>query len=259
MKQMYPLLQSLKSEWEAAGDSPSKEPLYHQLYLLLKSTIINGSAEYGKQMPTELQLSDAFGVSRITVKRAMDDLAAEKLIARRRGKGSHVTYQYVHEPVKAPLVGMLENLVEMSKHSRVTVLTIENLVPPAMVRAELNLAEDEKAVKVIRVRSNENAQAYAHYLSWTIPQARGLTKKNMENKPRLDILKESDIKIIKVEQTLAAQNADSLIASQLQVNVNTALLSLERRSFDASGKLVDILYGLYNPKLFTYKMVLSVD
>ncbi|PKI01282.1 GntR family transcriptional regulator [Glaciecola sp. 33A] len=259
MKEMYPLLASLKSEWEVVSDSSSKEPLYHQLYLLLKNTIINGSARYGEQMPTELQLSDAFAVSRITVKRAMDDLAAEKLIARRRGKGSHVTYQYVHEPVKAPLVGMLENLAEMGKHSKVVVLAIEKLVPPAAVREELNLGKDEKAVKVIRVRSNENGQPYAYYVSWTLPQAKGLTKKNIEKKTRLDILKENGIKIVKVEQTLAAENANSLVASQLQVNINTALLSLKRQSFDSSGELVDILYGLYNPKLFTYKMVLGAD
>ncbi len=259
MKEMYPLLASLKSEWEVVSDSSSKEPLYHQLYLLLKNTIINGSARYGEQMPTELQLSEAFAVSRITVKRAMDDLAAEKLIARRRGKGSHVTYQYVHEPVKAPLVGMLENLAEMGKHSKVVVLAIEKLVPPAAVREELNLGKDEKAVKVIRVRSNENGQPYAYYVSWTLPQAKGLTKKNIEKKTRLSIFKENGIKIVKVEQTLAAHNANSMVASQLLVNINTALLSLERKSFDADGNLVDILYGLYNPKLFTYKMVLGAD
>jgi GntR family transcriptional regulator len=259
MKNMYLLLESLKSEWKVTVDSSSKEPLYHQLYLLLKNSITNGSAEYGKQMPTELQLSEAFELSRITVKRAMDDLAAEKLIARRRGKGSHVTYQYIPEPVKAPLVGMLENLAEMSKHSRIRVLSIETLVPPAAVRAELNIGSDEKAVKVTRVRSNENERPYAFYVSWTLPQVKGFTKKNIEKKTRLAILKENGIKIAKVEQTLAAENADPLVAAQLEINVNSALLSLKRHSFDFEGKMVDILYGLYNPKLFTYKMVLDAE
>jgi GntR family transcriptional regulator len=224
MKNMHLLLESLKSEWKVTVDSSSKEPLYYQLYLLLKNSITNGSAEYGKQMPTELQLSEAFELSRITVKRAMDDLAAEKLIARRRGKGSH-----------------------------------ETLVPPAAVRAELNIGSDEKAVKVTRVRSNENERPYAFYVSWTLPQVKGFTKKNIEKKTRLAILKENGIKIAKVEQTLAAENADPLVAAQLEINVNSALLSLKRHSFDFEGKMVDILYGLYNPKLFTYKMVLDAE
>ncbi|MFT2092749.1 GntR family transcriptional regulator [Paraglaciecola sp. 2405UD69-4] len=256
---MDSLLTSLKSEWEAAVDSSSKEPLYHQLYVLLKNSITNGSAEYGRQMPTELQLSEAFDVSRITVKRAMDDLAAENLIARRRGKGSHVTYQYVHEPVKAPLVGMLENLAEMSKHSHIRVLSIETLRPPASVREQLNIEPEEKAVKVTRVRSNENDQPYAFYVSWTLPQGKGFTKANIEKKTRLSILKENGVKIGKVEQTLAAENADPIVAAQLNVSANTALLSLQRQSFDLDGKLVDILFGLYNPKLFTYKMILGAE
>lgn len=259
MKNMDPLLQSLKSEWEAAVDSSSKEPLYHQLYILLKNSITNGSAAHGKQMPTELQLSEAFDISRITVKRAMDDLAAENLIARRRGKGSHVTYQYVPEPVKAPLVGMLQNLAEMSKHSRIKVLAIETLSPPAAVREELGINENEEVVKVTRVRSNENDQPYAFYVSWTLPQLKGFTKKNIEKKTRLGILKENGVKIAKVEQTLAAENADPMVAAQLNVTANTALLSLKRLSFDSKGKLVDILFGLYNPKLFTYKMTLDAE
>lgn len=256
---MSELLERLKSEWDVGVDSNSKEPLYHQLYVLLKNNIVNGSIEFGKQMPTEQQLSETFDISRITVKRAMDDLAAQDLIARHRGKGSHVTYHYTPEPVKAPLVGMLENLAEMSKHSHVQVLSIQSLNPPADIRAQLDLSEEQQAVKVIRVRSDEDKNPYAFYVSWTLPQAKGFTQANIEKKTRLSILKENGVKIAKVEQTLAAENADANVAARLNVAPNTALLSLTRHSFDAEGKLIDILQGLYNPKLFTYKMVLGVE
>lgn len=253
-----PVIDVLKAEWEAGKDVPSKEPLYHQLYLLLRSCITNGTAEFGSQMPTEQQLSLAFNVSRITVKRAMDDLAAENFIDRHRGKGSHVIYHYEPKPVQAPLVGMLENLVTMSQHSSVEVISIENLIPPAVIREELNLDSKSKAVKVVRVRSNENGTPYAFYVSWTLPLQGGFTKQNIETKTRLSILQENGVKIANVEQTLAAENAEAGVAAQLEVPVNTALLSLTRHSFDDQGVLIDILQGLYNPKLFTYKMVLGL-
>lgn len=253
------ILELLKSEWAVGEDSLSKEPLYHQLYVVLKNSIINGSIGFGAQLPTEQQLSKAFSISRITVKRAMDDLAAESLIARRRGKGSHVTYQYVPSPVKSPLVGMLQNLEEMSKHSSVRVISIEEVIPPAAIREELNLPPTGQAVKVTRVRNNEDGSPYAFYVSWTLPQKKGFTKSNIETKTRLSILKENGIKIGKIEQTLAAENADTIVAAQLGVSMNTALLSLRRQTFDIEGRVIDILYGLYNPKLFTYKMVLGVD
>lgn len=253
------LLESLKSEWLMGVESESKEPLYHRLYRLLRKSITNGTVAFGAQMPTEQQLSEAFDVSRITVKRAMDDLAVEKLIARRRGKGSHVTYQYKPEPVKAPLVGMLENLAEMGKHSIVKVLSAETMVPPAAVRKALAMDSQDKAVKIVRVRSNEDAIPYAYYVSWTLAKSKRFTKKNIEAETRLVILKKSGILISKVEQTLGAENADSLVADKLDLPVHTALLSLTRHSFDQTGKPVDILYGLYNPKMFTYKMVLEPD
>jgi len=256
---MATILEALKSDWAMGENSQSKEPLYHQLYVLLKRSITNGQVEFGAQMPTEQQLSEAFGISRITVKRAMDDLAADNLIARRRGKGSHVTYQYEPEPVKAPLVGMLENLEEMSKHSKVRVISIEPLVPPESVRLDMGLGKQDRALKIVRVRSNEDNLPYAHYVSWTKADEKRFTKKRVESKTRMALLKESGTRIAKVEQTLAAENADSQIAAHLDVPTHAALLSLTRQSFDEAGDLVDVLYGLYNPKLFTYKMVLGLD
>jgi len=105
---MAELLDSLKSEWQLAQNGAmARVPLYHQLYSVLKAAILDGTIPLDAQMPTEQQLTVTFDVSRITAKRAMDELAAEKLVSRFRGKGSHVTYQYTHKPVRGPLVGCL--------------------------------------------------------------------------------------------------------------------------------------------------------
>ncbi len=74
--------------------SEAPTPLYHQMYALLKNRVLDGSIPIGTQMPTEQQLAEAFSVSRITAKRAMEELAREELVERRRGKGTHVTHRY---------------------------------------------------------------------------------------------------------------------------------------------------------------------
>jgi hypothetical protein len=72
---MSDLLASLKSEWELAQGGPlTRVPLYHQLYSVLRGAILDGTIAYDAQMPTEQQLAATFDVSRITAKRAMDDL-----------------------------------------------------------------------------------------------------------------------------------------------------------------------------------------
>ena len=257
---MSDILISLKSDWELSQrGAMSRVPLYHQLYSVLKASIMDGTIPYDAQMPTEQQLAATFDVSRITAKRAMDELAAESLIARYRGKGSHVTYQYEPKPVQAPLVGMLENLIEMGKHSIVRVISIDKVVPPADIRRILGLEKDETAHQVVRVRSSEEGEPYAYYVSYTVGITRGFTKRIMEKTPRLDVLKENGIELTKVEQTLSAENASLPIAEELGIEPGAALLSIIRHSYDRDGKVVDVLDCLYNPKRFTYKMVLSLD
>ncbi len=257
---MSDILTSLKSEWDLRqSGAMSRVPLYHQLYSVLKAAILDGTIPYDEQMPTEQQLASTFDVSRITAKRAMDELAAENLIARYRGKGSHVTYQYEPKPVQAPLVGMLENLIEMGKHSIVKVISIDLVVPPADVREALELDEGETVHRVVRVRSNEEGEPYAYYTSYTKGITRGFTKRIMERTPRLDVLKDNGIVLTKVEQTLSAENATLPIAEELGVEPGAALLSILRHSYDKNGKVVDVLDCLYNPKRFTYRMVLSLD
>ena len=104
------------------GEVPT--PLYYQMYTLLKNRVLDGSINHGTQMPTEQQLAEAFDVSRITAKRAMDELAAEELVERRRGKGTHVTHHYAPEPVQAPLTGMLEKLASMGRDTKIKVLDV---------------------------------------------------------------------------------------------------------------------------------------
>lgn len=253
---MSQLLSSLKSEWQLSQHGAmTRVPLYHQLYTVLKKAILDGTIPYDAQMPTEQQLAATFDVSRITAKRAMDELAAEKLVARFRGKGSHVTYHYQPEPVSAPLVGMLKGPVEIAKHGSVRVITTERAVPPADVRRTLDLADDDVVQKVIRVCSNEDGEPYVCYRSWTVGVTRAFTKKKLERQSRLELLRENDIHLVKVEQVISAESASARMARDLGVEVGSALLSIRRIGYVASGEAVDVLDGLYNPQRFQYAMV----
>lgn len=257
---MSELLNSLKSDLQMAQHGAmARVPLYHQLYSVLKAAILDGTIPYDTQMPTEHQLTAAFDVSRITAKRAMDELAAEKLISRFRGKGSHVTYQFTPRPVRGPLIGMLESLIEMGEHSIVRVVSIEKVLPPADIRELLNLSDSDQVHKVIRVSSNEEGEPYAYYVSWTVGISRAYTKRKLESTPRVKLLRENDIKITEMKQVLSAETASGRIAAELGVEPGSALLSVRRLGHIDDGTVVDVLDGLYNPKRYQYAMVMSVD
>jgi GntR family transcriptional regulator len=244
-------LESLQSE--------APTPLYFQMYTLLKNRILDGTIPHNTQMPTEQQLAAGFDVSRITAKRAMDELAAEELVVRRRGKGTHVTHHYEPAPVSAPLLGMLETLTIMGRQTKVKVLDVGKLVPPGDIRVDLGLAAGEKADRVVRVRSNEEGEPFAYYISWTTGVSHGYTKEDLESKVRLDILKENGIEATKIEQTLGATVALDFFADLIDVRVGDPVLTLLRRTSTSDGKVADILYAYYNPKRFQYRMETGID
>lgn len=67
-----------------------EKPLWSQLYDILENKIINGEYKEGEVLPSELSLMEEYGVSRVTVRQAMDKLINAKLISRKRGKGTIV-------------------------------------------------------------------------------------------------------------------------------------------------------------------------
>jgi len=144
----------------------SPTPLYHQLYSLLKARILDGTLALGLRLPPEEQLADLFKVSRITAKRAMDDLATEELVERRRGRGTHVIYQYSPKPVQAPLTGMLQEIESMARNSSAQILDYGMRAPPQAIREDLRLADGETALHLLRVRERDGMK-FGHYNSWT--------------------------------------------------------------------------------------------
>lgn len=244
---------------ELRQDAPT--PLYYQIYSILKQAILNGAVANGTQMPTEQQLAESFGVSRITAKRAMDELAGEDLVERRRGKGTHVTYQYVPKPVQAPLIGMLQEIESMARNTQVQVITCRRAQPPAPIADTLHLDKGVKALQLTRVRSREG-QPFGHYASWTTGLEAPLTKRDFRDAPRLEIFRRHGLNITHVTQTISAEAATSELAKRLNTSVGSPLISLIRHSYTTRGgeeQIVDYLHTHYHPERFQYQMDLKID
>ncbi|MCB1677923.1 MAG: GntR family transcriptional regulator [Halioglobus sp.] len=256
------LIGELFSEQQRQGiKQEAPTPLYFQLYSILKSAILDGTLVNGARMPTEQQLAEAFGVSRITAKRAMDELAAEHMVERRRGKGTHVTYEYKLQPVQAPLVGMLAELESMARHSKVTVLECEQRRAPAFVRAEFGIGEEDVIQRMVRVRERDGLP-FGYYSSWTMGLERPITKAQAKKKSRLELFRERGLHLSHVTQTISAVAAPPELAEALQADEGQPLISLVRRSYSKSGGqevLRDFMHIFYHPDRFQYQMDLKLD
>ena len=230
-------------------------PLYHKLHQMLRQAIQSGAAPSGSHLPTEQELEVGTGVSRVTVRRAMDELAAEGLVNRRRGIGSIVSY--TPPPVKAvnaPLVAMLENLEEMGRNTQVEVIAVSRVEPPPNVAVLYQT--DQPLLHTQRTRS-QNGVIFGYYQSWSNIKNIPTNKKLFKKKARLVIFREAGITFSSIYQTLKGVAAPASVAAHLGVPEGTPLTSLVRFSYDQKEVLVDYLEAYYNPELFEYRMELK--
>ncbi len=236
-------------------------PLYFQLYKLLKAGILDGTFINGSQLPTEGQLSEEFGVSRITSKRAMDELAREGLVERQRGRGTHVTHESTVAPMHAPMVGLLQEIESIGRSSTAITLQSRMAKPPRKIRQLLGLNEDEEILQLRRVRHHDNIR-FGYYSSWTrlvdLPEDPGV----FEHTPRMSYFRSKGLKVSFIKQSLTARAANAEAAKALGVERGTALLSLTRLAFRSRHPKkypVDYLRVLYHPERFEYRIDLELD
>ncbi len=239
-------------------DPESPTPLYYQLYTMLHDAICSGVLTTGSKMPSEKELASAFGVSRITARRALDELALKNMVVRHRGRGTFVDYHYQPDPIHAPLADLMESLDHMGRDTQVSVLALRFDKPPSTLRETFDLDAKARLCHIVRVRSKDGVP-FAHYVTWTRGFDRTLTRKKLEARPRMKLFGDYKITISRVEQFLSAEGASPEVAEALSTSTGKPLLRLERYSYDPDGQLVDQLTALYNPDLFRYKMETVLD
>src|SRR5512138_1317412 len=132
-------------------------PKYHQVYLVLREQLAEGRFRDG--LPPELRLVQQFGVARATVRKALERLAAEGLIDRRPGRGTHPRARPgdgAHASAgSAQLSGLLENIVHMGLQTSVRVLSCDVIAAPSAVAQHLALAPHARVQRAVRVRTTQ--------------------------------------------------------------------------------------------------------
>ena len=226
----------------------------HRLYLLLKERITSGALPPGQRLPSEPSLASLHGLSRVTIRRALDGLAREGLITRQPGSGTFVTHPGSPPPVVADLSNMLAHLVAMGRATRVKLLSFAYLTPPAAVATALQLRSDERVQHSLRVRYLDDTPF--SFLSTYVPERIGVTysESDLVATPLLELLERSGVGAAKAQQTISATLASPDVAEALDVEIGSALLSLTRVVLGADGQGIEYLSALYRPDRHAFRM-----
>ncbi|RCX20668.1 GntR family transcriptional regulator [Fontibacillus phaseoli] len=132
-------------------NSEHPEPLYVQLKKALQSAISNGLFSQGEKIPTEIELSERYNVSRITVRKAVEELAQEGYLTKQQGKGTFVNRSKIGRKIEH-LIGFTASCEANGLTSRSEVIRREVIDAGADLQNSLQLGKGEKALYIQRKR-----------------------------------------------------------------------------------------------------------
>lgn len=239
------------------ADTTLPVPRYHQIYLVLREQLAEGRHDPARPLPGELELAHSFGVSRVTMRAALDRLAEEGLIRRHRGRGTFAVPQAVLAAARAPISGLLENILTMGLRTTVRLIDLAFIPAPTEVAEALKLDFGETVQKAVRVRSHRGVPL--SHITTFVPErfAKSLGRRELASKPMLSLLEEAGVKVAGADQAVSAKLADHAVAPLLDVDIGTALLAVTRTVYDEGGTPVQFLRGLYRPDRYEYRMHLT--
>jgi len=244
---------------ENAGTSKLPEGVKAQrVFLSLRDKITSGQFSDGENLPGEQRLAESFGVSRVTVRRALDTLSDVGLIEKRPGSGSRVRPQPQSEQrASLDFNTLMPQLVEMGQSTSVRLLSFSYDHAPDYVARVMGAGDAEKMQIATRIRIADGIP-FSH-LTTFVPAAiaQNYSENDLATNPLFTLLERSGVQITDAHQSVSATLAGPEVAEALDIAVGSALLSLNRIVNDKDGKAVEYLTALYRPDMFRLEMPLS--
>jgi GntR family transcriptional regulator len=225
-----------------------------QVYLVLRDRILSGAVGFGSKLPTEIELAQVHGVSRVTVRRALGELAHERLIERRPSAGTRVIYRPSPTPIAADISGVLANLADMGRRTAVELLAFEYVPAEGAVAEALGSSSDQLLQRSIRVRSVDGLPF--SYLTTHVPEGVSVTftRQELASRPLLDLLERAGVKVEHARQRISAGLATPDVARALGVRTGSPLIELVRIVYDQAGCGVEHLHALYRPDRYAFEI-----
>jgi len=219
----------------AAQDSP----LYSRVEAVLASEIADGALKVGDQLPTEDDLIARFEVSRITVRRAIQNLRGRGLVEIRRGKGTFVAAPRITQEL-TDLTGFVEDMHALGRQPMARVIDKEIVTADETVASQLALTKGEHVVRIRRVRMANRIPLSFDETFLPLEIGKKIITNNLKVEPIFSLLERKyDIPLIEAEYKLDAVAAEPEVAAALKVKQRSPIFRIERISYSTGGRPVD--------------------
>lgn len=232
-------------------------PRYIQVYTAIRDWIYQGAYKPGSQLPTEGELCELFGVSRITTRKSVDMLVDEGLVVRQPGRGTFVVGDLADAPVVADMDQLLLKVERLGKNTRVARAEIQEMEADAETRLDLHLEEGAHVQKASHVRllNREPIGYVVTYLP--ADQKIRFELSELNDSPMLTLLERKGADISSCDQIISATLADGRLAGMLNTSVGAPLIYIRLVVFDSQRRPIERMVAWYRSDRYHHHVHLT--
>lgn len=235
-------------------DRGSPVPLYFQVAKHLEHLVESGELAPGTRLDNEIDLADQLGLSRPTMRRAIEYLVERGLLVRKRGVGTQVVHPKVRRPVE--LSSLYDDLAKTGRDPRTRVLNFAVEAASDTVAAELGIHEGSEVYVIERLRY-AGTEPLALMRNHVPVKLLRLTAEDLTERGLYDLLRASGVDLRIARQTIGARAATAAEADTLEETKGAPLLTMERTSYDDHGHAVEHGKHLYIAARYTFELTLT--
>lgn len=236
-------------------DRSSPVPLYFQLSQQLEAAIEQGRLLPGSLLGNEIELAGRLGLSRPTVRQAIQALVDKGLLIRRRGVGTQVVHSQIKRPLE--LSSLYDDLEAAGQRPGTRVLSIATVPAPPEAAAVLGLVEGTPVLRLERLRLAHNEPIA--YLRNHVPEdLLNVGSAELEATGLYRLMRAGGTTLHSARQTIGAQIADASEAELLGEPEGAPLLRMGRVAFDVHGRAVEHGAHLYRASRYSFELQLLV-
>lgn len=241
--------------------TPAFSPLYQQIKGLILQSLQAGEWKPGEAIPSEMDLAARFRVSQGTVRKAIDELAAENLVVRRQGKGTFVA-THAEQHVQYRFLKLMPDSGDRDSEgpAQRDVLECRRVRASAEIARSLALRTGDTVVQVRRTLSFNGTPTILEDLWLPGTAFKGMSAEQMAgyHGPTYAMFElEFGVRMVRAEEKIRAIAADDQQAAVLKVAAGTPLLSVERIAYTYNDVPMELRRGLYRTDTHHYRNELN--
>lgn len=245
----------------AASGSPSFRPLYQQIKALITKSLQAGEWKPGEMMPSEVELAGRFKVSQGTVRKAIDELAAENLLLRRQGKGTFVA-THAEQQVQFRFLKLVPDSGTRGSEgpAQRDIIECKRSRATADVARALALRNGDTVLQARRLLSFGGVPIILEDIWLPAAPFKGLTAEQLANYqgPMYALFEtEFNVRMVRAEEKIRAIPATQLHVEHLKVPLSTPLLSVERIAYTYRDEPMELRRGYYRTDTHHYHNTLG--